>query len=367
MHLRSTAGFHNVDADRRFVDEMRSVLASWKRAKRMDNQKRQAVRISALLQVATPPIPNVDAHFATASEAEKLVAPNVFFNGPIFTENQQSLPLQTVDQFLAEFYDDNVLADIQDPAMKITPCTRRVRISQVKARLLKPKKPNEKPWNLLEIATHADEGIKPSWLNREDCRLITKLKIPEAQKTVQRRGYLPGYKEVERWALVAQAGALTNPHQDSHGYSTFITCNQGEIGFGWLSHPTAEERAGWERSSDDYIGGRWRYIVIRPGQTVYFPAGTVHFIFRLPSKGNTLAFGGHVLRCSNLVHWIKTLLAEKRADNISNEDLSASAPGYLDTVETFLNQAQKQGKAGKWGGMGAIKEFLRLKAEFMAT
>ncbi|KAF2765975.1 hypothetical protein EJ03DRAFT_261772, partial [Teratosphaeria nubilosa] len=63
------------------------------------------------------------------------------------------------------------------------------------------------------------------------------------------------WKEVEKWALVAQGGALTEPHQDSHGYSTYITVNQGLVGYGWLARPTAEERAAWNRSNTQYIGG----------------------------------------------------------------------------------------------------------------
>jgi hypothetical protein len=107
---------------------------------------------------------------------------------------------------------------------------------------------------------------------------------------------------------------------------------------------------------------------MKPGQTVFFPAGTVHFVFRLPAAGgHTLAFGGHVLRCSNIVHWIKTLLEEKASPNVTNEDLTSSAPGYLDRVEKFVRHAQSNGTVEKWGGAEAVEEFLRLKEVFMAS
>lgn len=113
-------------------------------------------------------------------------------------------------------------------------------------------------------------------------------------------------------------------------------------------------------------GDRFRYVVVKPGQTVYFPAGTVHFVFRLPSAGPTLAFGGHVLRCSNIVHWVKTLLEEQANPQVTNEDLTTSAPGYLDRVEKFVKQAKANGSVDKWGGTEAVAEFLRLKAKFMS-
>jgi hypothetical protein len=167
--------------------------------------------------------------------------------------------------------------------------------------------------------------------------------------------------------LLAEAGANTVPHQDSHGYSTYITANQGRIGFGWLSYPTAEERKSWTKDPASIPGDRYRYVVLNPGQTVYFPAGTVHFVFRLPSAGHTLAFGGHVLRCSNIVHWIRTMLEERSNPSITNEDLTSSAPGYLNRVEKFVLQAQKNGALEKWGGAEEVEEFLRLKEEFMGS
>ncbi|EME81891.1 uncharacterized protein MYCFIDRAFT_89959 [Pseudocercospora fijiensis CIRAD86] len=235
----------------------------------------------------------------------------------------------------------------------------------VKERLLETQtEPEQLPWNCLELATHHSDGLRPSFLQNEDCRLLTKLKIPDSADEARRKTYEQGYKEIETWALLAEAGALTEPHQDSHGYSTFITVNQGEVGFGFLSHPTVEEREGWRKHPQQFTGGRWRYVVLKPGQTVYFPAGTVHMVFRLPSAGHTLAFGGHVLRCSNIVHWVKTLIEERDHPNITNEDLLDSSSGYLARVERFVTRALENGTAEKWGGKESIAKFLTLKKEF---
>lgn len=328
----------------------------------------QSRRILQLLDLAVPP-KDGEALFLfgeeAGKEASKYLQPNAYFEGPIFTSDQQPLPTQSLAQFFSEHYDDSMSVHVQDPAIRVArnePHVWAVKMGKVKERFAKGV--SNKPWNLLELATHVEDGLRPAFLNTEDCRLLTKVKMPGDGDMASRKGYEKGWKEVEKWALVAQAGALTEPHQDSHGYSTYITLNQGMFGFGWLANPSEEERAAWYRSHNTFIDGKWRYAILRKGQTVYFPAGTVHFVFRLPAAGDTLAFGGHVLRCSQIVRWIKTLIEERRSPNITNEDLTTSAPGYLDKVERFVKQAMKTGQETKWGGKAAIEEFLQLKTEF---
>lgn len=53
-----------------------------------------------------------------------------------------------------------------------------------------------------------------------------------------------------------------------------------------------------------------RYVVLRPGQTIYFEAGTIHFVFRLIQQ--TLLVGGHVLRWSRAASFMEvgTCVAE---------------------------------------------------------
>jgi hypothetical protein len=329
---------------------------------------RQNERIHYLLTNASP-ANDEEMLFLSGDEAAAKLRPRVFHDGPILTEGQQPLRLQTVQEFLDEYYDDDTMVWIQDPSVtyaSMNLSVREVPVGKVKNRLLGGKK-KCRPWNCLELATHVEDGLRPTFLAGEDTRLLTKLKLDQATEYAGRRSYPQGYKEVEKWALLAEAGALTEPHQDSHGYSTYITANQGRIGFGWLSYPTDDERVQWTEDPESIPGDRYRYVVLVPGQTVYFPAGTVHFVFRLQSAGHTLAFGGHVLRCSNIVHWAKTMLEERSNPQITNEDLTSSAPGYLNRVEKFVLQAQNNGSLEKWGGVEEVEEFLRLKEQFMET
>lgn len=364
--------------NRDFADQVLEILKQELRSPAMCYGDLQNGRMHYLLTNARP-ANDEEMLFLSGVEAAAKLRPGVFHNGPILTEGQQPLQLQTVQEFLDEHYDDDAKVWAQDPGVTFASKKRSVKqvpMRQVKNRILEGKvkaKAKSKimskiwPWNLLELATHVEDGLRPTFLAGEDTRLLTKLKLEHSTEHAGRRSYPEGYKEVEKWALLAEAGANTVPHQDSHGYSTYITANQGRIGFGWLSYPTAEERKSWTKDPASIPGDRYRYVVLNPGQTVYFPAGTVHFVFRLPSAGHTLAFGGHVLRCSNIVHWIRTMLEERSNPSITNEDLTSSAPGYLNRVEKFVLQAQKNGTLEKWGGAEEVEEFLRLKEEFMET
>ncbi|KAK0945106.1 hypothetical protein LTR29_003453 [Friedmanniomyces endolithicus] len=353
-------------SEQEYVQDLRATLDRICKSKSNAFYPRQCRRIGALLAVASPP-KSYEFLRCTGEEAAKRVETGVYFPGPMVTSGQQPKPLQTQHQFFNEYYDDTVQVHVQDPSARVAkyePRVRIVNIATVKARFSQPL--TGTPWNVLELAAHCDDGVRPAFLNNEDCTLLTKLKLPCTGETASRLGFTEGFQEVEKWVLAAQAGALTEPHQDSHGYSTYITVNQGYVGFGWLSNPTDDERAAWSNAHDTYTGGRWRYVILRPSDTVYFPAGTVHFVFRHPDAGNTLAFGGHVLRCSQIVRWIKVVLAEQANGSITNEDLSISAPRYLDRVEKFVKQARKSGREEMWGGKDAIEEFLMLKQRFEA-
>lgn len=362
------------NVDDQDIDFIRRIVTSLSKQAKLQTAnvgRRQARRILGLLQRAKSP-DATEALIGSGEEAKAQLQANQYFPGPIITTDQQPLELQTIENFLAEQYDNDARVWVQDPSAKlsdIVAATKEITIGNLKQQFLKDRV--LVPYNCLELAAHVEDGLRPAFLNNEDCRLLTKLKHPssaDSEGHASRRRFEPGWKEVEKWALLAKAGALTEPHQDSHGYNTYITVNQGIIGFGWLSNPTHDQRVAWRKDPAAFVNGEWRYKILRPGETVYFPSGTVHFVFRHPNEGDTLAFGGHVLRCSQIVRWVETLLEEKAtASEITNEDLSESAPGYLARMEKFVLQARKTGRVELWGGEAAIEEFLKLKEEFLGA
>ncbi|OQO04765.1 hypothetical protein B0A48_09689 [Cryoendolithus antarcticus] len=352
--------------DQTYVTEVLKLLDTRLEVKTNDIGRRQSQRVGDLLRRAEPATAT-DVLRLSSAEAGALLSARHPHDRPILVKGAQPLPLQTFDHFLDECYDKTATVSVQDPSVKLrrgAQAVKEVSVAVLQARFSAPD--DDYPWNCLELACPFEDGLRPSFLNNEDCRLLTKLKFPLSNNALGRHSYPDGYREVEKWSFLAQAGALTEAHQDSHGYSTYITVNQGEVGFAWISLPDVEARKAWVRNPQSHTSDRWRYVVLRPGNTVAFPCGTVHSVFRLPSAGPSLCFGGHFLRCSGLVPWVKTLLEEQANTCITNEDISASAPGYLDRVEKFVRQALKQGtKVERWGGKGDIDEFLRLKKAFM--
>ncbi len=92
------------------------------------------------------------------------------------------------------------------------------------------------------------------------------------------------WRNVTEWALLSKGGHNTAPHIDSHGYSTWIEVQEGQIGFGWMSRPTPGERDIWMADPHSYTGGRWRYVILQQGDTVFFTSGTIHFVFRIRER-----------------------------------------------------------------------------------
>ena len=103
--------------------------------------------------------------------------------------------------------------------------------------------------------------------------------------------------------MIADAGALTFCHWDKFALGTWISCHEGEIGLGWLSHPSKAEHIAWQDDNKTLVGN-WLFKVLRPGDAVYMPPGTVHMAFRRPLGQQTLGFAGHVLRRLEICPWL---------------------------------------------------------------
>ncbi|KAK4182977.1 hypothetical protein QBC35DRAFT_545237 [Podospora australis] len=146
------------------------------------------------------------------------------------------------------------------------------------------------------------------------------------------------WKNVLEWVLLSEGGHQTAPHMDSNGVLTWITVQEGFIGFDWMARPTEEEE--------------------RPGQTVFFPSGTIHFVFRT-QVGQTLALGGHVLQWSGIERWMHVVLAEEANPMITNEKHGTKrtnvCPCYL---ETRRGQDSRRSDRRIRGGDATVKRFL---------
>lgn len=152
------------------------------------------------------------------------------------------------------------------------------------------------------------------------------------------------FSEVLKWALLSEGGNNTGPHMDAYGFSTWITMQQGEAGFGWLSLPSQEEENAWKGNTTGYKDGKWRFITLRQGETIILPAGTVHFVFRT-NNSRTFAIGGHFIQWTGIHRWLEVMIAQKENTLITNEEICDIARLYVQIARALVRQHMKSAPA----------------------
>jgi len=237
----------------------------------------------------------VEALFCAGDEAATLVESTSPGDAPIFTKGQQQFRWRQgrrpIEQFFGRMVVLNKSVSVQIPSRRATANSFEVRkLREVRERFLNNSNTDE-PWNILDLQT----PFRLTWdfLNGENCQLLlqvrnTALMGQSAERVSASTQQWKEWTNVLDWALLSEGGHSTEPHTDSHGFSTCITSQEGQIGIGWMSHPTEEEREAWMAEPLCYTGGRWRYVVLKPDQSVFF----------LCRARFTLFFG-----CDSIKHW----------------------------------------------------------------
>ncbi|KAI8680448.1 JmjC domain-containing protein [Fusarium keratoplasticum] len=219
-------------------------------------------------------------------------------------------------------------------------------------------------WNALELENHLEQRHVPEFLTNSNCNLLVDIGERAKEKTRVKKGRkgkkveeLPE-KDPLHFALIADGGMNTYPHTDSHGYSTFLTVQEGELIFGWLSRPDDDTWNGWARNPRYYEGGRWCFVVMKPGDCVYLPSGTPHYVVR--RKGTqTFILGGHVLQWSNLHGWASLLRRQIDNPTTTNEHMaSETVRRYVEVAGGLVAEAMKSGddRLEYLGGIEAAKQ-----------
>ncbi|KAF3769237.1 hypothetical protein M406DRAFT_75728 [Cryphonectria parasitica EP155] len=286
---------------------------------------------------------------------------------PIFTEGQQQFQwtdngARPIEQLFHRMEDLSREVSVQIPSRNFDLASFEKRsLADIKARFLR-NSPSQDPWNILDLRSPLPHSILPSFLTGENCQLLPRIRDSlleghSAERTKASREDWNEWTELLEWVLVSEGGHNTSPHMDSHGWSTWITIQEGEFGFGWLSRPTEEEQNAWVANPLSYTGGRWRFVILRPGQTVFFPTGTVHFVFRLHAK-QTLAVGGHLLQWTGLERWAQIILLQLKNPDTTNEDLDMSTLKYVRSASEMVNARTLSSRIEPLGGMPTVQNFM---------
>ncbi|KAK3901961.1 hypothetical protein C8A05DRAFT_15915 [Staphylotrichum tortipilum] len=307
----------------------------------------------------------VEALFSTGDQAACLAETRCLGDTLIVTEGQQPFRWRgegrEIEQFFSWFPNiDDLSVSAQIPSL---PANRRsfkvLNFGDVKRRFLDRKETTD-PCNILDLQCPVESTL-PTFLSGENCGLLLQVRNrvlmgSSAERVTASLQTWAEWKDVIKWALLSEGGHHTAPHMDSHGYATWITAQEGCIGVAWMSFPTEEERNAWMAEPHRHTGGRWRYIILKPGQTVFFPPGTIHFVFRVRHH-QTLALGGHILQWSSIQRSIQVMLWELKNPSTTNEEMKMTAPKLVRTVAKLVRARVSEAGAEALGGEDAVKRF----------
>ncbi|KAK7402782.1 hypothetical protein QQX98_011462 [Neonectria punicea] len=313
----------------------------------------------------------VEAFFSTANEAASQIEAG-FPDGPIFTQGQQQFQWGNQGRPVAQLFrrmedlDRTVSVQIPSRSCNLKSFEKR-KLSQVYRRFL-DKKETDDPWNILDLRSPLPPSTFPSFLTGENCQLLPRIRDAvlmgsSAERPVASREEWNTWRDVLDGVLLSEGGHNTAPHIDSHGLATWITAQEGRLGFCWMSCPTQEERDKWMADPQHFTGGRWKYVIIQPGYTVAFGPGTIHSVVRLRDE-QTLALTGHFLQWSGLDRWMQVVIAQIRNPSITNEDMKWDAPKYVRVVAELVRKRIRGGRVEELGGEAAATRFFDLVKEF---
>ena len=114
----------------------------------------------------------------------------------------------------------------------------------------------------------------------------------------------------------------------------------------------------WMQKPHAYCGGDWRVIVLRPGETIYFPPGTVHFVSRR-SGFQTFEIGGHVLQWSGIARSVQVMIDQHMYPRITNEEVE-DAFAYVKALSVLVELKRKNGDIDSLGGDAEVAKILSL-------
>ncbi|KAG8629487.1 hypothetical protein KVT40_003352 [Elsinoe batatas] len=128
-----------------------------------------------------------------------------------------------------------------------------------------------------------------------------------------------------KFALVADGGAITGVHEHALGMGTWITVCKGSVLWCWLnpSEVTEEQKVSVYDTIDRH--GRplrrdlqWRAVVLQRGDTFVMFPGTMHAVVRTKTE-RSLMFSGHFLLRSSLSTWIDVVILQLQHKGACNE------------------------------------------------
>ena len=247
-------------------------------------------------------------------------------DGPVIvrdTQTQANLPYTDVVKMLEAFPTLDRKVFVQDSRASIDgPSCKEYTLEEVIKRF-KSDEIDAPPIKLVDLCPATNNHIVPWFIKGRDVSLLCSIRNDalRGQTETGRTKDAKSMKDRSGFATCAKGEAHTDMHRDVNGFDTFLNCAQGEFVFGWVDKPSVESMPEWKANIDQPPeSSTYRVILVKPGETVYFPRGTIHFVLRAPSTRCSLTFGGHILRYLQLARWTSIALDILDNPHTTNED-----------------------------------------------
>ncbi|KAF4954205.1 hypothetical protein FGADI_5418 [Fusarium gaditjirri] len=311
----------------------------------------------------------VEAYFVPSKEARKLLDTGSV-TVPIVVLDDQPFEWCGSSQPIEQLFSDGWIVDldrkvsVQIPSLGIKKQSYQTKsLRHIRDRFI-PNEPTDDPWNLLNFANPLPPSVLPRFLTGPNCQLIQRvrehvLSRNSAERETASAEDVGKWQAVTDWALMSQGGHNTGPHTDSHGMGTWITVQGGGLGFGYILPDRDFDWDAW-RNDRSYHAGRNRYIILEPQQTVYFPPGTIHFVFRSPNV-QTLAIGGHVLQWSGIRRWLHVIKQQELDPSTTNEHVDIDSSKFWRTpILELVRKRVQEGAVQLLGGADVADDIMKI-------
>ncbi|KAI8648064.1 hypothetical protein LRP88_12668 [Fusarium phalaenopsidis] len=274
-----------------------------------------------------------EAAYCSTDEAMELVAAG---DKILITKDQQPINWggRPIEALFRKWYMPSDLAsetEVTIPQRHISKSMRVKKTIHDVSRKFLDNHPSTESWNVLDLHNPIPPR-SPSFLDTPNCQLLYSLLEGMQNDPARRRPATHNF-------LLSEGGNHTAAHVDSHGFGTFITVHEGCYGFGWVAVKSAQDRKLWEEDALSLdVAKMARYVILHPGQTAYFPSGTIHFVFRLVEEP-TLAVAGDVLAWSCIPQWLHILRRQELDQSAANSDVTEkSVKKWTSSLRKLVNQ-----------------------------
>lgn len=232
--------------------------------------------------------------FDDAAEARNLLASNKAIDRPVFVRDGANWSLidressrRPIEQIFDFLNDPEERVEFPDQSKPSGSKYETMRVGDLKKRFLEPRDSVPRyPRNFRDIVTPLPDCGIPQFMQSAQCMLLHDIMRRQLDRD-RPCGCLKGAETTRRsscahrrstddhlaladiWdffkgtLMLSEPGSITYPHWDKFSTSTWISCIEGEIGFGWLVDPSKEENTAW---LDDVAEPKGRYVfrVLRP-------------------------------------------------------------------------------------------------------